>query len=337
MVAIEAGRRLAGEGGEALANAPRNIAQALLLAVITSALAATSAYLIAGTAVGIAVAALVAVYLAVLTWLPASMVMSIYRARAVPAGQAGHISALTHEIGVVRAHFGAAPQLYVLPSLTLTAFSLGTPARSAIAVSEGLLRQLTTREIAGVIAHEVAHIRAGDTLVFALADACTRIAQALALTGTIFLLANVAGALLLDDEFVPWLAAVVLVFTPAAVSLAQTLLSHGREYHADAAAVRLTGDALGLAGAIRRMGPDANRPDTSSAVQDLIPPAFARHVPLPSLLRQHPDGSARIDRVLASDSGASTPLVTTEQPMVLHVGFGPAEMRARYRWPGIWC
>lgn len=331
MVAIEAGRRLAA-GGEALANAPRNIAQALVLAVLTAALAATSGYLIAGPAVGVAVAALVAVYLAVLSRLPASMVMSIYRARAVPHGQAGHISALTHEIGVVRAHFTVAPQLYVLPSLMLTAFSLGSPARSAIAVSEGLLRQLTTREIAGVVAHEVAHIRAGDTQAFALADACARIAQALALTGAGLLLANGVGALLLGDEFVPWLTAAVLLLTPAIVSLAQTGLSHAREYDADAAAVRLTGDALGLAGAIRRMSPD-----TGSILEDLTPPAFARRVPLPSLLRLHPEAQKRIDRVLACDTGATPPLATAEEPMVLHVGFGPAEMRARYRWPGIWC
>ncbi len=61
--------------------------------------------------------------------------------------------------------------------MTLNAFAAGSRQNSAIAVTEGLLRRLTLAEIAGVLAHEVAHIRNNDLLVMGLADVITRVLQ----------------------------------------------------------------------------------------------------------------------------------------------------------------
>ncbi len=133
-------------------------------------------------------------------------------------------------------------------------------------------------------------------------------------------------------------SALVLYAAPALMSLLQLALSHARESEADAGAALLTGDALGLAGAIRRL-PDSQ----GSMLEDLTPPAFARRVPAPSLLRSHPAPEARIERLLPAAAAAEPgtadrmpPLAVAEEPLLLHVGFGPAQMRPRYRWPGVW-
>jgi heat shock protein HtpX len=60
-------------------------------------------------------------------------------------------------------------------------------------------------------------------------------------------------------------------------------------------------------------------------------------VPQPSLLRTHPPAEERVARLLALDSPpAADPLVIVERPMMSLVGMGPATLRPRYRWPGLW-
>lgn len=303
------------------------------LSAALTAMASLATWLIAGGMLAIACTALVIIYVAILAVLPPSVLMPIYGARTLPTTAGNQISHIVADFALNRAGFPRVPQLYVLPSLLVSAFALGTPAGSGIAVSEGLLRKLTLRETAGVIAHEVAHIASGDARLFAFSDAVTRLAQVLGLVGTALAVGNVVGGIL-DEALVPWSAVILLVGTPAVVSRLQMALSHAREFEADATAVRLTGDALGLAGAIRSMTQGSGR-----VIEDFLPPAFARKVPQPSLLRAHPDGEARITRLLqveAAGNALRSPLVIAEAPMVLHAGFGPGAMRARYRWPGVW-
>lgn len=343
MVALGSDRPMTGSGGRtrsggaALGTAPRNVAQAAAILLALAAMAGAAGVLVAGNAVGIAVAALAVVYTIGLSFLPPSMLMQLHGARAVPHAQAGRIGTLLGEIAAERAGLPHTPQLYVLPSLEITAFSLGGRSRAAIAVSEGLLRRLTLRETAGMLAHEVAHIRSGDAQLFALSDASARVAQLLGLGGTALLAANAFGYFF-GDPLSPWTPALVLYAAPALTSLLQLALSHAREIEADAGAAELTGDALGLAGAIRRL-PDQQ----GSMLEDLTPPAFARRVPAPSLLRSHPAPEARIERLLPAAAAAEPgtadrmpPLAVAEEPLLLHVGFGPAQMRPRYRWPGVW-
>ena len=66
-------------------------------------------------------------------------------------------------------------------------------------------------------------------------------------------------------------------------------------------------------------------------------PVPARRVSQPSLLRSHPSTEDRIARLLSQDSRTGLdPIRIVEEPMVSLVGFGPIEMRPRYRWPGLW-
>jgi heat shock protein HtpX len=112
----------------------------------------------------------------------------------------------------------------------------------------------------------------------------------------------------------------------------QLSLSRTREFDADIEAAGLTGDPMGLASALRRL-----ETYTGHFWEDLMFPVPARRVPQPSLLRSHPETKVRIDRLLSLNGKPELePLVIVEQPMMSLVGYGPGEMRPRYRWPGLW-
>ena len=114
--------------------------------------------------------------------------MRLFRARQLGPGQGGQLPMIVDKLAD-RAGLPRPPELYVIPSSTLNSFATGTPDRSAIAVTEGLLRRMTMREIIGVVGHEMSHIRNNDLSVMTLADTMTRFVQmlsyaALVLVGT---------------------------------------------------------------------------------------------------------------------------------------------------------
>lgn len=229
-----------------------------------------------------------------------------------------------------RAGLRRPPRLYVVPSSLLSAFSLGDARASAIAVTEGLLRRLTLRELAAVLAREVSFIRFGDLLAFGIADIVTRIAQALYYVG-IALAARNVFRLISGDELVPWLTVALFIVAPALLDLLQLRLPRTRDFQIDREAALMTGDALGLASAISRLETPAG-----SFKDDLLPPVPARQVPLPSLLRYPAPAERRITRLRDLDPPPMPPLNIEEGPRISLVGVGPIQMRPRYRWPGVW-
>ena len=156
---------------------------------------------------------------------------------AVPG--AGHRSASQGEqilyiVGELahRAKLPAAPAVYVIPSMTLNAFATGTPGNAVVGITEGLLRKLSLRELAGVLAHELSHVRNGDLSVMSLADVMTRFTQALSYLAVILAIFNLP-AWLLGDSDMPFSALLLLYLTPTIGSLLQFGLSRTREYDAD--------------------------------------------------------------------------------------------------------
>lgn len=308
----------------------RNAVQSLLLAAGIGGLLAVATALVWGP-LGVLIAALsTAGLLVAAPRVPPGTVMRLYRARPVDPHTGDQLLALTSELAD-RAGLAVPPRLFVIPSTALNAFAVGTPERSAIALTEGLLRRLTLREIAGVLGHEIAHIRANDLEIMGLADVTTRFAQILSYLAVLLALANLL-AMLRGEDTLPWISVALLYLAPAATSLLQLGLSRAREFHADREAARLTGDPLGLASALRRL--DSG---TGHILDDLCLPVLCRRVAHPSLLRSHPPSDERIARLLSlQDDGALPPLALVERPMVSLAGFGPILMRPRYRWPGIW-
>lgn len=261
---------------------------------------------------------------------PPETVMRLYRATYVQPDGASQLSSLV-DVLAYRAGLAQRPKLYVIPSMTLNAFATGTPQHSAIGVTEGLLRRLSLREISGVLGHEISHIRNNDLAVMGLADVITRFLQLLSYVALALAALNVL-AMMSGEQVVSWWTVLLLYTAPAVSSLLQLGLSRAREFDADREAAVLTGDAMGLASALRQL-----ETYTGHFWEDLMFPVPARRVPQPSLLRTHPTNEERIARLLSLQGQPQhEPLVIVEQPMVSLVGLGPIEMRPRYRWPGLW-
>ena len=132
------------------------------------------------------------------------------------------------------------PRLYLTPAAQPNAFATGrNPAHSAIAVTEGLLQILNREELAGVISHELAHIKNHDVLIGTLAAV---------MAGVVTTLANWAqwalmfGGLNNNDEEEGGLAALPLIILgPIAAALVQMAMSRSREYLADATGAQIAG------------------------------------------------------------------------------------------------
>jgi heat shock protein HtpX len=255
--------------------------------------------------------------------------MRLYGAQPHEPSTLKQISGLVGELSQ-RAALAQPPALYVIPSFSRGAFSLGGPSRSAIAVTEGLLRQLTMREIAAVLAREVSHIGMGDLFVLGLADWVSRAAQVLYYIGLALGAMNL-WRLITGEELFSWITVALLVLAPLLMNALQLALPRRREFTVDRAAALMTGDALGVASAISRF-----EVSTGSVWDDLLPPVPARKVPQPSMLRCPPPAEARIALLHALETPPMPPLNVEEGPRISLVGIGPIAMRPRYRWPGVW-
>ena len=311
----------------------RNLTHSLLMIGGIGLLMLVSAWLIAAWW-GMLLAALsVALMVLLAPRVSPETVMRLYRAKPVDDRHGRQLLRLV-SILAERAELPHPPKLYVVPSSTLNAFASGSRERAAIAVSEGLLRRLSLRQLAGVLAHEMSHIRNDDLLVMGLADAMTRFTQMLAYLALGFAALNIPAWLLGLDTF-SWVAIALLYLAPAGSSLLQLALSRTREFDADLEGAGLTGDPAGLAAALGSLECSQGR-----IWEDLMLPP-TRRVPFPSLLRSHPETAERIARLgaLANNPGRQAdarPIVFVDEPMFFLVGLGPAEMAPRHRWPGLW-
>jgi len=307
----------------------RNVVHSILLIGGIGAILALATSLLWGLS-GIAVALICVGGLVMFApSMPAKAIMRLYRATKVEPGN-DQLSRIVDELAR-RAELPSRPDLYLIPSATLNAFATGTPEKASIAITEGLLRRLTMREVATVLAHEMSHIRNNDLWLMILADVMTRFVQSLSYVALALAILNVLG-LMTGDAPVSWWAVLILYFAPAFSSLLQLGLSRAREFDADLEAAVLTGDPMGLASALSRLEHYQGR-----FWEDLVYPVPARRVPQPSLLRTHPPTEERIARLHELSGQPSLPqIVVIDEPMVSMLGYGPIEMRPRYRFPGLW-
>jgi heat shock protein HtpX len=184
-------------------------------------------------------------------WFSDRIALAASRARPLPEVEAPGLHTMVAELSQ-RAGIPA-PRLYLIPSDQPNAFATGrSPARSAVAVTEGLLERMPPEQIRGVLAHELAHIRNRDVLVSSLAAM---------IAGAISAIANVLQFTFLfggaDDEDsgpLGWLGALAtLLLAPLAAMLLQLAVSRQREYLADATAARLLGGGRPLADALESL------------------------------------------------------------------------------------
>lgn len=230
------------------------------------------------------------------------IVLKLHGAREVSAAEAPALHGIVEEVAA-RAGIPK-PRVFVMDGDHANAFATGrTPSKGVVAVTRGLLAMMTPREIRGVVAHEMAHIRNRDILVASVAAA---VAAAVAY------LANIVqwGALLGvgqhgdGEEGESPIGALALAFVaPIAATLIQLGVSRSREYLADETAARLTGDPVGLANALQRLSAaagmlPAQTPTPATASLFIVNP-LAGGGALLNLFSTHPPAEKRVARLLA--------------------------------------
>lgn len=275
---------------------------------------------------GLAWALMLAVTLAAISpGVSPRFILRIYQARELTWDQVPGLHRAVTELAR-RAELDRVPRLYYVASPVLNAFALGNSGRSYIVVSEGILRKLAPRELTGVLAHEISHIRNNDVSVMGLADLFSRLTGVLSTAGQLLLFFNLP-LIFFSDYQINWWAILVLIAAPAVSSLIQLALSRSREYDADIGAAQLTGDPEGLASALHKIDRYQN-----NVFEQIVMPG--RGVPEPSILRTHPHTKDRLERLrLLKTTKPGFQGIDMEIP---HYLIGKARQSPRWRSMGIW-
>jgi len=266
----------------------RNLVQTVLLAGGMALLLAVSAELLFGAGVWPWVLVGVVLSLLVAQRAPSGWLLSAYRAKALRPHEAPQLLELVENLSK-RAGLARTPALYWVPSRVPNAFAVVGRGDTALALTDGLLRRLTLRELAGVLAHEIGHIAHNDLQLMALADSVSRLTHLLALLGLLLALLSLP-LLMLGIAPLSLTGLLLLVLAPTASALLQLALSRTREFDADLFAVHLTGDPEAMAAALVRL----ETPEIAWWQRLFMP---TRREPSPSLLRSHPLTAERIARL----------------------------------------
>jgi len=183
-------------------------------------------------------------------WNSDRVVLGMHSAQPIGPGDAPRLYELTQ--GLAQRAGLPMPQLYVIHEDQPNAFATGrSPEKGAVAVNTGLLDMMSEREVAGVIAHELAHIRNRDTLIMTMTATLAGAIGMLAQFGFMF-----GGGRSSDgrsNPFGPIGTILLIILAPIAAMIVQMAVSRQREYEADRAAAEITGDPQGLASALLRL------------------------------------------------------------------------------------
>ena len=231
-----------------------------------------------------------------------------------------------------RAKLPGVPELYYVPTSMLNAFTTGNRKNAAIAITDGLLRALDTRELVAVLAHEVSHLKNNDLWIMNLSDILSRLTSFLSTAGQFLLILNLP-LWLMSGYQISWIAILVLIFAPVLTVFLQLALSRTREFDADLGAAALTGDPQSLASALSKM--ERYRGGLLSRI--FLP---GNREPHPSILRTHPQTQERIKRLLSlsKQKAEISPLSHIFNDNELNIPEHMIEIRNKPRWRigGIW-
>jgi heat shock protein HtpX len=231
-------------------------------------------------------------------WFSDRMVLAMYRAKEVGAEHplSRIVQRLTQRAGLPM------PRVYVIPTNALNAFATGrSPEHAAVAATEGIIQSLSERELEGVMAHELTHVKHRDTLISAVAAtiaAAVMMLASLARWGAIF--GGFGGR---DNDrgggnLFTLLATALLA--PIAAGLIQAAISRSREFEADRGGAELAGSPQGLADALRKLEVASKRiplPSNPATAHLFIVQPFSGRA-LANLFSTHPPTEERVARLL---------------------------------------
>ena len=243
---------------------PMNFAKtAMLLALLTAIFVAIGG--LAGGKTGMIIAFVVALGMnAFSLWKSDKMVLSMHEAQEVDERSAPEYYGIVRDLAA-RAELPM-PKVYVLHSAQPNAFATGrNPQNAAVAASTGLLESLSREEVAGVMAHELAHIKNRDTLIMTVAatigGAISMLAQYLQFHTMFGGNRNNGGGGAMS--MITSLAAILLA--PIAAMLVQMAISRSREYQADRLGAMICGNPLWLASALHKINAYAQQIENPTA------------------------------------------------------------------------
>ena len=186
-------------------------------------------------------------------WFSDKIVLAMYRARQVTEKEAPELFSVVREL-TMRASLPM-PKVYIMDNPAPNAFATGrNPEHSAVAVTTGILSLLSRDELAGVVAHELAHIKNRDILISTVA---ATIAGAISYISHMASWGLMFGGGRRDSEdrnpFGSVIAIAVMILAPIAAMLIQMAISRSREYRADESGAAICGNPLSLAGALKKL------------------------------------------------------------------------------------
>ena len=271
---------------------------AILLAAMT-ALFLGAGYLLGGEG-GMLIALVIALGMnAFAYWSSDKMVLRMYGAREVDKRSAPGFYGIVEQLA--RRAEVPMPRVYIIDTEQPNAFATGrNPENAAVAATTGLLKILSQDEIAGVMAHELAHVKNRDTLIMTITAT---------IAGALSMLANFAlffgGSSGNRNNPLGLIGTILIMFlAPMAAALVQMAISRTREYEADRIGAEICGRPLWLASALEKLERGAQTVDNQIAEDNpatahmfIVNPLHMRS--MDNLFSTHPNMSNRIERLRA--------------------------------------
>jgi heat shock protein HtpX len=220
--------------------------------------------------------------------MPSRLIMKSLRARPFNPNAVPGLYTIAGELSG-KAGLDDVPDIYYIPSPKLNAFSAGSGKDSAIGITHGLLSALTPREMAGILSHEITHIKNNDMQIMALSAVFGRITGYLSLAGQLLLIMSIPLTVsgMMEISIMPLL---LMIFAPGVSTLLYFALSRTREFEADLGSLTLLNDPHALASALSKVEQSQIR-----GWRRMLVPLPARSAPL---LQSHPSTKERIRRLL---------------------------------------
>ncbi len=275
---------------------------AILMAAITALFMAIGSVL--GGQQGMMLALIVALGMNFFSyWFSDKMVLKMYNAQEVDETSAPQFYKMVRELAQ-RAQLPM-PRVYLIHEDAPNAFATGrNPEHAAVAATTGILQVLTERELRGVMAHELAHVKHRDILISTISAT---------MAGAISMLANFAmffgGRNSEGRPANPIAGILVMLLAPLAASLIQMAISRAREFEADRGGAEISGDPQALASALQKiqryaqgvpMQAAERHPETAQMM--IMNPLSGGG--LRGLFSTHPPTEERVERLMSMGSGA---------------------------------
>ncbi len=276
----------------------RNIIQFWLLLLLMAGYCYALASWVLGANIALVILLVMLLLLSFNPLVSPALLLRIHGAQKLPWQMAPDLFRLTERLAK-RAHLAHVPQLYYLPSSSMNAFTTGSGHNAVIALSAGLLQQLNFKQIIGVIAHEMSHIRHKDMRILGFVATFSELARTLALVGLIMLLLSLPS-IVMGTITIGLIPLLLMVFTPMISALIELAIMRNREFDADISAAELLGDPRPLIEALAILDQQASSWERYFAIER------------PNrLFNTHPETKERIRR-----------LAELEQRPLYHDAFG---------------